>query len=170
MPFLIFPRQLDYVKKENHALLERPMAYQDQALDIQAIKSVIEKQFASASWNSYKQPDWDGFQSVFHKNATLYAADQHGSAVTSQDFMQRLKEQSKTTRRTLQETALKVDAFVSGNIATAIVDCENIANGHEVHRTIEMLLLVKNYDGWKIVSQAWDKARPVEPVQDAWSI
>jgi ketosteroid isomerase-like protein len=146
------------------------MAYQEQAIDIQAIKSIIEKQFASASWNSYKQPDWAGFNSVFHDNATLYAADQLNTALTSGDFTQRLQDQSKTTRRTFQETALKADVFVSGNIATAIVECENIANGVDIHRTTEMLLLVKNSDGWKIVSQAWDKARPVEPVQDAWSI
>ena len=146
------------------------MPYTKQALDIQAIKAVIERQFASASWNAYKQPDWDGFVAVFHQDATLFSADQLAAAQTSQDFAARLQEQAKTTRRTFQETALKSDVFVSGNIATAIVDCENIANGYEIHRTIEMLLLVKNADGWKIVSQAWDQARPVEPVHDAWSI
>jgi hypothetical protein len=146
------------------------MAYQEQAIDIQAIKSLIEKQFSSASWNSYKKPDWDGFASVFHTDATLFSTDQPTKTQSAKDFAARLIEQSKTTRRTFQETALKTDVFVSGNIATAIVDCENIANGHEIHRTIEMLLLVKSADGWKIVSQAWDQARPVEPVQDAWSI
>jgi ketosteroid isomerase-like protein len=146
------------------------MQYSEQALDIQAIKSVIDRQFASASWSAYKQPDWDGFTDVFHEDATLFSADQLTKAQTAQSFVTRLKDQSGTTRRTFQETALKTDVFVSGDIATAIVDCENIANGLEIHRTIEMLLLVKNAGGWKIISQAWDKARPVEPVQDAWSI
>ncbi|MGL4490615.1 MAG: nuclear transport factor 2 family protein [Rhizobiaceae bacterium] len=152
------------------ARLELCMSYTEQALDIQAIKSLIEKQFASASWNAYKQADWHAFKSVFHPDASLFSADQLNAAQTAQDFAGRLESQSKTTRRTFQETAVKTDVFVSGNIASAIVDCENIANGHEIHRTIEMLLLVKDADGWKIVSQAWDKARPVEPVQDAWSI
>jgi hypothetical protein len=146
------------------------MAYQEQAIDIHAIKAVIEKQFASASWNSYKKADWDGFSSAFHKAATLYSADRPANAQSSDDFAARLRERAKTTQRTFQETALKIDVYVSGNIATAIVDCENIANGHEIHRTVEMMMLVKEGDGWKIVSQVWDLARPVEPVQDAWSI
>ncbi len=146
------------------------MSYTEQAIDIQAIKAVIERQFASVSWNSFKQPNWEGFNAVFHPNATLFSADQLDQAQTPQDFTTRLQSQSKTTRRTFQETALKIDVKVSGNIASAVVDCENIANGLDIHRTIEMLLLVKNATGWQIVSQAWDVARPVEPVQDAWSI
>lgn len=146
------------------------MSYTEQAIDIKAIKALIERQFSSASWNTFKHPDWDGFEAVFHPDATLFSADQLNAAQTANEFVTRLQSQSKTTRRTFQETALKIDVSVSGNIASAIVDCENIANGLDIHRTIEMLLLVKNATGWQIVSQAWDVARPVEPVQDAWSI
>lgn len=146
------------------------MSYTGQAIDIQAIKALIERQFSSASWNSFKQADWDGFESVFHPDATLFSADQLDAAQTANDFVMRLQNQSKTTRRAFQETALKIDVSVSGNIASAIVDCENVANGVDIHRTIEMLLLVKNATGWQIVSQVWDAARLVEPAQDAWSI
>jgi ketosteroid isomerase-like protein len=146
------------------------MAYTTQAIDIQAIKALIERQFTSVTWNSYKQPDLDGFMSTFHPNATLYTSALPTTAQTPAQFAETLEAQSKSTRRTFQETALKTDVQVSGNVATAIVDCENIANGTEIHRTIEMLMLIKDTNGWKIVSQAWDIARPVEPVQDAWSI
>ena len=37
-------------------------------------------------------------------------------------------------------------------------------NGSEVHRTVEMLLLIKNEGAWRIVGQAWDTEGPSKQI------
>jgi len=45
---------------------------------------------------------------------------------------------------------------VFGNIAVAAAGCETTENGTKVNRGVEMMLLVKDEGGWKIVAQAWE--------------
>ena len=46
--------------------------------------------------------------------------------------------------------------YVFGNVAIAAAGCEMTENGTKVSRGVEMMLLTKDENGWKIVAQAWD--------------
>lgn len=69
-----------------------------------------------------------------------------------------------TTLRSFEETVLGSEVHVFGNVAVAVAACEMVENGAEVHRAVEMMLLVKDEGMWRIVSQAWDKESPSNPI------
>jgi ketosteroid isomerase-like protein len=45
---------------------------------------------------------------------------------------------------------------VFGDVAVAAAGCEMAENGTKANRDVEMMLLVKDVGGWKIVAQASD--------------
>ena len=59
---------------------------------------------------------------------------------------------------------LGTEIHVFGNVAVALAVCEMTENGTEVNRSVEMLLLIKNAGVWQIVSQAWDRESPSQPI------
>ena len=56
--------------------------------------------------------------------------------------------------------------MIFGNVAIAAVACENTENDSEVNRNVEMLLLVKSDERWRIAAQAWDKETVSTPIPD----
>ena len=131
------------------------------------IRAVIDRQFASLSWDEGIAPGWDDFAGDFLDGASLYPAARPARRTSVADFVERMRGLSDTSLRSLQETVLGTDIRVFGNIATAAVAAEMIENGAETSRSVEMLLLVKSKGNWKIVAQAWDKATETNPLPDA---
>ncbi|WP_095201904.1 nuclear transport factor 2 family protein [Mesorhizobium carmichaelinearum] len=137
------------------------------ATDQDAIRVVIDRQFASLSWDESIAPGWDGFAGDFLDGASLYPAARPARRIGVVDFVERMRGLSRTSLRSLQETVLGTDISVFGNIAIAAVAAEMIENSAETSRSMEMLLLVKSEGQWKIVGQAWDKATDSNPLPDA---
>ena len=122
--------------------------------DRDAIRAVIDRQFASLSWKENVAPVWSGFAGDFLEGASLYPAARPAKRVGVADFVERMSGLSGTSLRSLQETVLGVDIRVFGNIAIAAVAAEMVENETETNRSMEMLLLVKDGGRWKIVAQA----------------
>jgi Putative lumazine-binding len=134
--------------------------------DVEQIKSVVARQFAALSWRADKEADWEAFGRDFHPEAALFASARPAKGQTPGAFAARMKSLSQTSLLSFEETVLGVDVRVFGNVAAASVGCETLGNGTEVNWNIEMMLLVKEEGGWKIVAQAWDKASAALPIPD----
>jgi hypothetical protein len=132
--------------------------------DVQAIEAVIARQFASLSWTPGASADWDGFAADFFPEASLYPAARPAKRQTVEAFIERMKSLAETKLRSFEEAVLGTEIRVFGNVAVALAACEMIENGAEVHRGVEMLLLIKDADAWQIVSQAWDSESPSHPI------
>ncbi|QND56333.1 nuclear transport factor 2 family protein [Mesorhizobium huakuii] len=135
--------------------------------DEDVIRAVIDRQFASLSWDESIAPGWDDFAADFLDGASLYPAARPARRIGVVDFVERMRGLSRTSLRSLQETVLGADIRVFGNIAIAAVAAEMIENSAETSRSMEMLLLVKSEGQWKIVAQAWDRASEANPLPDA---
>jgi hypothetical protein len=132
--------------------------------DVQAIEAVIARQFASLSWTPGTSADWDGFAADFLPEASLYPAARPAKRQTVEGFIERMKGLEGTQLRSFEEAVLGTEIHVFGNVAVALAVCEMTENGTEVNRSVEMLLLIKNAGVWQIVSQAWDRESPSQPI------
>jgi hypothetical protein len=140
------------------------MQNDDQAQDLKAIKAVIARQFASLEWRPGTTADWNGFAADFFPDASLYPAARPATRQTVGDFLERMKGLAGTKLRSFREAVLGTEIHIFGNVAVAIAACEMTENGSEVTRGLEMLLLVKDEGTWRIVSQAWDRESPSNPI------
>lgn len=132
--------------------------------DIQAIETVIARQFGSLNWTPETTGDWSAFAADFHPDARLYPAARPARSQSVDTFVARMKGLAGNELRSFRETVLGSDIRVFGHVATAAVACEMIENDVEVSRSVEMLLLIKTEGVWHIVSQAWDKAVDAQPI------
>lgn len=129
----------------------------NQDSDIDVIRALIARQFASMSWKANEALDWHTFKSDFLPQATLYASARPARPQSIEAFVARMNGLVGTTLKSLDEVVLGSEVRVFGNVAVAVVACENTENGTEINRNIEMMLLVKDAGCWKIAAQAWDK-------------
>jgi hypothetical protein len=136
------------------------MAENEYRDDVQAIEAIIARQFSSLSWTPGASADWHAFTADFLPGASLYPAARPAKSQTIDGFVERMKSLVGTTLRSFEETVLGSEVHVFGNVAVAVAACEMVENGAEVHRGVEMMLLVKDDGVWRIVSQAWDKESP----------
>ena len=132
--------------------------------DVQAIEAVIARQFASLSWTPGTSADWNGFAADFFPEASLYPAARPAKRQTVETFITRMKGLEGTKMRSFEEAVLGTEIHVFGNVAVAVAVCEMTENGTEVHRGVEMLLLIKDEGAWRIVSQAWDTESSSKPI------
>ena len=135
-----------------------------QSDDVRAIEAIIERQFGSLKWRPGTTGDWDRFAADFFPEASLYPAARPAKRQTVEAFIERMKSLEETKLRSFEEAVLGTEIRVFGNVAVALAACEMIENGAEVHRGVEMLLLIKDADAWQIVSQAWDSESPSQPI------
>lgn len=134
--------------------------------DIQAIRDIIARQFASLNWQEGGGPDGAAFTADFHGDARLFASARPAKAQTADAFIQRMENLSSTVLRSFAERVTGAEIRVFGNVAVAVAACENIENGQDTNRNVEMLMLVKQDARWQIVAQAWDKATAELPLPD----
>lgn len=124
--------------------------------DHEAIRAVIERQFGSLDWTSGGSADWDTFMSDFFSGAPLYPAKRPVKQQSVNAFKERLSGLAETELHSFRENVLGMEIRVFGNVAVALAGCETVENETEMNRGVEMLLLVKDSDQWKIAGQAWD--------------
>lgn len=132
--------------------------------DIQAIKSIIARQFGSLNWKPGLPAAWDTFAADFFPGASLYPAARPAQRQTVGDFVARMSGLADTTLRAFREAMLGTEIRVFGNVAVAVAACELTENEVEVRHGVEMLLLIKNGAAWQIVAQAWDTESAANPV------
>jgi hypothetical protein len=132
--------------------------------DIEAIKAIITRQLASASWASGKSADWNAFAADFLPGATLYPAARPAKCQTVQAFIERMKGLAESQLRSFNAVVLRTEIRVFGNVAVAAAVCEMTENDTQVNRTVEMSLLIRDRGSWQIVSQAWDPESQSNPI------
>jgi hypothetical protein len=132
--------------------------------DVRAIEALVERQFASLSWPDGGTGDWDGFAADFLADAALYPAARPARRQSVAEFVERMRGLAGSELRSFDETVLGVDVQVFGNVAVAVAAGELVENDTVRTRAVEMLLLVKTGDAWRIVAQAWDTETPGRPL------
>lgn len=132
--------------------------------DERAIRELIARQFRSMSWSPGAPADWSGFAGDFLHRAALFPSARPLSPTDVAAFVERMRRLSETSLQSFDEVVLGAEIQVFGNVAVAAVACEAVENADEVGRTVEMMLLVKTEEGWRIAAQAWDKASTANPV------
>lgn len=137
-----------------------------QEQDRQAIRALIARQFSSLSWTPNNPADWDAFSADFVPEALLYPSARPAGGQTVQAFMDRMKNLEQTTLRMFQESLERCEICVFGNVAVAAAVCEQVENAGRANRSVEMFLLVRNDDGWRIASQAWDMESRAKPIPE----
>lgn len=134
--------------------------------DQDAIRAIIARQFASLSWTRGARPDLEAFLDDFMAGAVLVASARPARAMPADTFASRMDALSRSSLRAFQEKVLGSQIRVFGNVAVAVVACENTENDAATNRNVEMILLVKEAGRWRIAAQAWDteaEDRPVPP-------
>lgn len=129
----------------------------DSAIDARIIRELINRQFASMTWKTGEGPDLESFERDFLTEAVLYPSVRPLSAQSIGEFGVRMSELARTSLRSFHEQVMATKVHVFGSVAVAVVACENTENGAERNRNVEMMLLVKDRDRWKIAAQAWDR-------------
>lgn len=138
----------------------------EQAADLVAIRGIIDRQFESMTWSAGGGPNIAMFKSDLLPGAPLYPAARPASATSDDAFAERMVGLARTTLTSLQERPIGNQILVFGNVAVAAAASENTENDGEVNRSVEMFLLVKSEDHWKIAGQAWDKETNETPIPD----
>lgn len=132
--------------------------------EINAIETLIAKQFASLHWTPDRPADWRGFSEVFFPGASLVAAARPAKRQSVEDFIARMKGLAGTTLTRFEETKLGSEILVFGNVAVALGACEMLENGTEVTRDVSGFLLIKDQGEWRIAAQAWDLETESNPI------
>ncbi len=135
--------------------------------DIAAIRTLIDAQFKNLSWDQRREAGWAAYEGDFLPGASLFASARPVKAQSVPEFVARMKGLSKSSLRSFEESVVGARIIVFGTIAIAVASCEAIENGSGVDRTVEMLLLLKDEDNWRIAAQAWDKVDPAAPATAA---
>ena len=136
--------------------------------DENEICALIARQFAALSWDKSTRPIWEVFTADFLPLAHLFPSARPVVPATVSTFVERMKGLSVSSLESFQAEVLGTTIQVFGSVAVAVVACEVTENQKDVSRTVEMMLLVKEDDAWRIASQAWDKASPTRPVPEAF--
>jgi hypothetical protein len=102
--------------------------------DVQAIKTIIARQFASLSWTPRTSADWDRFAADFFPEAALYPAARPAKRQTVEAFVERMKSLEGTKLRSFEEAVLGTEISVFGTVAVALAVCEMTENDAEVSR------------------------------------
>ncbi len=134
----------------------------DEASDYKKIQTLIYQQFESLQWTDTTQANWPLFESGFNECATLFPAKRPVAPITPKQFQQRMSNlKTKNILFSFNEKVTACDIRIYGNIATAIVGCEMQENNSTYTHDVNIMILLKNENQWRIVSQAWD-AVPVQ--------
>lgn len=138
----------------------------EQLSDTQAIKEVIGRQFASMTWVAGGKPNLHAFESDFVSGSPLYPSARPVRAQSIREFCARMSELARTSLPSFHERVIGIKIDVFGNVAIAAVACENTENENNVSRNVEMMLLVKEGEHWKIAAQAWDRETTNRKIPD----
>ena len=124
--------------------------------DHKAIEDIITRQFGSLNWTPNRPGDWNAFISDFLPGASLYPAARPAKRQTPDDFVSRMKLSADSSLQSFKEDVLGHQIRVFGNVAVAVAGCRITENEKDISQGVEMMLLIKEGDAWRIVAQAWD--------------
>lgn len=128
------------------------------------IRELVARQFASMSWPPGGGPDWISFRDDFLPDAKLYASRRPVEPHSLDQFIRRMDGLVGTRLASFSEKVLATKIVSFGNVAVAVVTCENTENATDIDRNVEMMLLVRAEGRWKIAAQAWDKETLDRPI------
>jgi len=132
--------------------------------DATEIQALINRQVASLSWNDMRRANWPAFESDFLPAAILFPSARPVVPQSVATFVQRMKLLVAGSVTAFNEEVMGTTVNVFGHIAVAIVVCEVTENAKYAGRVVEMILLVKENDAWRIAAQAWEKSTPSRSV------
>jgi len=98
----------------------------DTRTDVDAIKALIARQFASLNWTPQKPARWDSFAADFFPGATLYPAARPANCQAVQGFLEWMKDLAGSKMRSFTEKVSSQEIHVFGNVAVAVAACEMI--------------------------------------------
>ena len=134
--------------------------HSDTEEDAREIRALINRQVASLSWNDVRRVNWPLFESDFLPAAILFPPARPVTPQSIATFVQRMKLLIEGTVKSFNEEVLDTTVNVFGHIAVATVACAVTENSKDMGRIVEMILLVKENDVWRIAAQAWEKSTP----------
>ncbi len=127
--------------------------------DLETIRHLNARQFASVTWTEEREADWSAFAADFLADAPLFPASRPAQARSIQDFLTRMKALPSEGLASFEQSLGGTKIMLFGNVAVAFGVCENLENRSTVKRGIEAFLLVKDGGSWRIAAQAWDMER-----------
>jgi hypothetical protein len=132
--------------------------------DLEEIRALVARQFSSLGWADGGTPDWTAFLEDFHPDAVLFPSTRPMRPQSTDQFADRMKGLVGSTLRSFDEQVLGSFVRVYGNVAVAVIACENMENATARNRNVEMMLLVREAGRWRIAAQAWDREAAGNPV------
>ena len=126
--------------------------------DLEAIRHLIARQFASVTWTEEREADWSAFAADFLADAPIFSASRPVEARSVPNFLTRMKALPSEGLTSFEQSLGGTKIMLFGNIAVAFGVCENLENRSTAQRGIEAFLLVKG-SVWWIAAQAWDMER-----------
>ena len=88
--------------------------------DIEAIRTLVARQFASLNWQAGTSADWDGFTSDLYPEAPLDPLARPVKWQSVEDFVKCMKGLVGTKLRSFHETVVGTEVRVFGNVAVTI--------------------------------------------------
>lgn len=140
---------------------------EDIAADRQAIRTLIERQFAHLSWNSDRALGWDEFAADFLPDASCFPAARPVRTIKVPDFVEKMKSAASTDMPVFEERLLGAEINPFGTIAVVLAVYEQREARKRPVRAVEALLLIKDGGVWRIAAQGWDKESGVHPIPAA---
>ena len=133
--------------------------------DLQAIRTLITRQFDALDWSPTQAPDFTPLLEGFLPGASMYPSRRPLAAQTPAAFCARLAGlREDGTLGHFSERPLGIEIGVFGNVAVALAGCEMLENGTQITRDVSALLLVKDEGHWRIACQAWDVETSARPL------
>lgn len=120
------------------------------------IEALIKRQFAALTWHESHPPSTDTLVADCLPDARFAASARPAKTQSPADFAARmagLHDDGRIT--TFEERGRGLHIWVTGTVAVALAGCEMHENQDQVTKDISAFMLVKNPEGWAILSQAW---------------
>ena len=127
--------------------------------DLEAIRHLIARQFASVTCTEEREADWSAFAADFLADASLFPASRPVEASSVPNFLTRMKALPSEGLTSFEQSRGGTKIMLFSNIAVAVGVCENLENRSTAQREIEAFLLVKDGRVWRIAANAWDMKR-----------
>ncbi len=126
------------------------------AADKAEIAALIKRQFAALSWDENHPPKADALIADCLPDARFVASARPAKTQSPADFAARMTGLHDSGKiAAFEERGRGLHIWVTGTVAVALAGCEMHENRDLIIKDISAFLLVKNPEGWAILSQTW---------------
>jgi hypothetical protein len=138
--------------------------------DEAAIKKAVDDAYASISFKSGEQPQYDAIKNYFTPQAQLinFIGDT-AQTLSIDDFVKAFRNYVETTKiQSFQEQEIYGRTEQFGNIAHRISSYKTYINSLDMvkERGVNSFQLIKTPQGWKVSSLIWDVEKSGKPIPD----